>query len=402
MIYRSEKTEVTLILIPFLILYSFFNFKPIIEMHQHGIIQSISQLAFACLVIPTLFKAYEKNSLSRSIRFVLIIMLCALPIGYFVSDQSLLGSLRVIGSSLGICMYFWLVKNNISTKSLKKALLIIFIINTILHLYVLFTFPNNLFGAATNVETATHELENRGIIRVGLPAGDLVILGIFYILNARRKSPKLLIWLIPLFILLVMRGTRMPLAIAVLLAFFYVTWYKRCKIYVFVLATTLYFTIPIAYDMLLKSRGNNIIVNYVKMTNRQLVNANRDDIRIEMSKFYIFDFKKNFIEILLGNGIPHHVSSKYGRLVEAYSVSNGYYMADVGYVMIYIRYGLIGLIAYFLLLRKVTITKVAENYTFAKVFVLYFFVVSITGAYLVTSSMFLSFGLYFMEKERIK
>lgn len=390
--------ELSIIIIPFLIFYRCFNYKPFVEATWYNDFLSLAYIVFFCCAVPVIFRKYSNTSISRCIKYLIFLFLGAIITGYLSSGQSLYNSLRAIGPTMLICMYFIMIEYKISSRSIVQAFVIIFIINTIVHLFALGQFPDNVFAySSVLADRAAGDEDSRGIIRVAAPASDFVILCIFFVLNLRYKSKKFLLLLIPLFTLLVMRGTRTPLIMTILLCCLYVTWKFKNKWVLFLIFFFAYFELPAAYDSILKSNSNNIIVKYVKLTNAQVSNS-EDDIRFEMAKYYIFDYNRTPLQVFWGNGVPFGTSS-YGQKISE-NCDNGYFMDDVGYVQVYIQYGILGILIYLLLLYKIIKTPVVREYEYAKLFVIYYFMVSITGCYLINQVYFMSFALYLMETNK--
>lgn len=388
--------EVLLVISPFLVFYRFYNLRPIVESNFYSAILSLICIGFFLWTLPVMCKI-QKKELSVSVRNVIFVLVGSVLVGLFISNQDLYGSLRAIGSTLGICMFFWLIRYKISSKAVEQSLIIILVLTCILHIIALLTFPNNIFGySEVLLERAEGDIESRGIMRIGIPGQDFVILGIFYVLNIGKSQKKILLFLIPLFVMLLLRGTRTPLLMTILISFIYIAWNTKHKIVLTLLCITAYFVVPVAIERMLKSdNSDNILINYVKISNAQINEQDDDDIRVRMAKFYLFDFNDNILQIVFGNGVPW-ATSDYGRKIQKLSEYESYYTSDVGYVHIFVHYGLIGIFVYLLLLFKILKTSVSKQYEYAKLFVLYFYLVSITGVYIVSSSLYLAFGLYLM------
>ena len=392
--------EILLIILPFLVFYKFYNFRPIVEMSSYNSFLIVLNLLFLVLIFSCLNKKYSKDSLSLSIKYVLLIIVLNIIPSFLVSGQSLYYSLRGSTYGFSLCMYFWFVYHKISSRSVVQAFLIILISYIVLHLLALSTFPNHLFGYNENlIDRAESDMVIRGVVRIGVPGQDFVILAIFVVLNLSRVNKKYLLFLIPLFVMLILRGTRTPLIITIILSLFYLVWKCKYKILVIIACCLSYVIIPIIYDSIKNSNSENIIVNYVQMTDEQL-NSEDEDIRIKMSKYYLFDFNDNILAVLIGNGVPQG-NSNYEYRVLKNSYNNAYYLSDVGIVQIYVYYGILGLIAYLLLLIKILRTKVDPKYEFAKLFVMYYYLTLFSGNYLVQNAFYLAFGLYLMEINRI-
>lgn len=398
---KYNAKDILLIIIPFLIFYKFYNFKPIVEMVSYNNLLVVLNILFFVLIFPCLKRKYNKDSLSLNIKYVLLIIIFNFIPSFLVSNQSIYYGVRGSTYSFSLCMYFWLVNHRISSRSVIQACMIILIFYIALHLLALSTFPNHWFGYNESlIDRAEYDMECRGIVRIGLPGQDLVILAIFAVLNLRYTNKKYLLLLIPLFAMLILRGTRTPLMITIILSLLYLSWKYKHKILIVVICCLFYIIMPTIYDSIKNSNSDNIIVNYVKITDKQ-INSEDEDIRLEMSKYYLFDFNDNILANLIGNGIPQG-NGNYAYRVSKNSNNNAYYLSDVGFVQIYIYYGILGLIVYALLLIKIIRTKVNPKYEFAKLFAIYYYLTLFSGNYLIQNAFYFALGLYLMEMNRIK
>lgn len=391
--------EILLILIPFLVFYKFFYFKPIVEFILYDKVLVILNLLFFVLIIPSLNRKYNRQSISPNVRNVLLILILSFIPALIVSNQSIYYGLRGASYTLLLCIYFWFLYHKISSRSVVQAFIIILVLYIVFHIISLLTFPNHIFGYNdVLIERAESDIEHRGVMRIGVPGQDFVILAIFAVLNLRYVNKKYLWLLVPLFVMLVLRGTRTPLFITIIISIIYWVWSYKYKIVFIIFCGIFYCSMPIIYESIKESNSDNIFVNYVKITDEQ-INSEDEDIRVEMSKYYLFDFNDNFIATLIGNGIPQGKSNYNQRICN--NMEKGYYLSDVGYIQIFIYYGLIGICVYIFLFIKILKTKVSRNFEFAKLFVVYYFFVSLTGIYIIQNAFYMAFGLYLMEKNRL-
>ena len=154
-------------------------------------------------------------------------------------------------------------------------------------------------------------------------------------------------------------------------------------------------------NLIIDSKSDNILIRYLQLTYEQIFESDEEDVRIKMSEYYFFDYNDNIIQVFLGNGIPTS-DSDYGRSIENNKTFKKYFLSDVSYPLIYIYYGLLGLILYTNLLYTVIKMKVTPQYEFSKLFAFFFFLVSFAGRYIVFNSMFMALGLYLMSMNRGK
>lgn len=130
-----------------------------------------------------------------------------------------------------------------------------------------------------------------------------------------------------------------------------------------------------------------------------------DDIRIQMSTYYLTEFNNgNLLKSITGNGIPSG-DSAYGKKRDYLMDAKRFFVEDVGFVQIFVWFGLIGLIVYAKLLVKAIKIPRQQNYTYGFLYIVYLFTILPTNSSLATSPIFLAIALYVLylgEKSRMK
>ena len=393
--------ELAIIILPFIVFNDFFNYKGIVENQTLIGIISLLKIIFFIFCLPT--TRIFNDKISTSVKWILYLLVGSILVGMIVSGQNITGGLTFTSHALCLCAYFWFIKYKISSRSMIQALWILVALYAFFLIYSLTTFPNHVFGySESSIENSEGSLAQRGVIRLAVPGSEFVICAIFFVLNLRYTNKKYLLLLIPLFVLLALRGTRTPLFLTIALSVCYLVWHNKYRVYIIVAGTVLLvLTYSAILNSFLNSQSDNIIVKYVQLTNAQLNESDEENIRVRMAKYYFFDFNENIVQVLIGNGVPSS-SSEYGRAIQYNKDFLSYYLSDVSYPLIYIYYGILGLVLYMALLYNVIRTKVSPRYEFAKLFVLYYFIVSLTGGYLVVYSMYMTIGLYLIAKNRIR
>ena len=178
------------------------------------------------------------------------------------------------------------------------------------------------------------------------------------------------------------------------------------KFFVIGLSVVLYIMSLAAFSLLLNSDSDNMIVKYIQMSNEQLENnKDEEDIRVQMAIYYMTEFNKgNILKSITGNGIPSG-DSTYGKKRDYLMDTKLFFVEDVGFVQIFVWFGLIGLFMYAKLLVKAIKIPRKQNYTYGFLYVVYLFAILPTNCSLTTQPIFLAIALYVLylgEKDSYK
>lgn len=406
--FFSDKTAWLLVLL-YVLWTRFFNFYLLSSfVNWYKIEESIILILFV-LMIPSIFRGLQENTISKNVSLLLIIFALSVVWAYIYWDQGIYQSIRGLTGNCLLLVLFFLFKNkNIGIDTITKAILILSAIYCICLAIAIATFPNCLFGDYSNtlstVDDFERSLEQRGTMRLPVPGADFVILAIFIVVSKYKDNPKMYFWLIPLVFFLLQRGTRTPIFMTIAIALAYRLWSIKNKFFMVILSVLVYFGSLAAFSSLLNSNSDNLIVKYIQMSNDQVEkNKNEEeDIRIQMSTYYLTDFNNgNFLKSITGNGIPSG-DSAYGKKRDYLMDAKRFFVEDVGFVQIFVWFGLIGLIVYAMLLVKAIKIPRQQNYTYGFLYIVYLFTILPTNSSLATRPIFLAIALYVLylgEKE---
>lgn len=400
MLSRVRKKYIGLIVLFYFLWTNCFNFYLLADKkNQLGEIREIVILVITILLFPRIVKSLCSKYLDSSISRLVMLSVFSLATALFFWGQTPYYSVRAISSvMLPLVVFYVLMKYEVSIQEIMIAIILLCIMHGVFQIIGTLTFPDVIFGNAGKeaLERSMGDLESRGVLRLAVPGTDFVPLTIFMVMVAARKHKKMYLLLIPLAIVLLMRGTRTPFFITLLVCFCYYILNMRRKWIALVLLILSYISFSALYDSLLNSTADNVVVNYVQMSESQLGDE-EEDIRVQMAKFYMLDFNEgNILKVIFGNGIPGH--SEYGVIVNRLSEFNGYYIVDVGLVEIFVYFGIIGLIVYFSLLTKVIKAEVTDSCIFAKLGIYYFFIILPTNSMLISNPLPVAFIIYVIYK----
>lgn len=378
----------------------FFNFYLFSNYTNWYKIEESIVLVLFVFMIPSIFRGLKEHTISKNISQLLVMFALSVVWAYLFWGQSMYQSIRgLTGSCLLLVLYFLFKNKKVSIDSITKAVLILSAIYCVCMAIAIATFPNCMFGdfssSLSTAEDFERTFEQRGAMRLPVPGADFVILAIFVLISKYKEHPKMFLWLIPLIFFLLQRGTRTPIFLTVGIAIIYRIWSMKNKFFVIVLSVVLYVISLAAFSSLLNSDSDNLIVKYIQMSNEQLENnKDEEDIRVQMATYYMTEFnKENILKSITGNGIPSG-DSAYGKKRDYLMDVKCFFVEDVGFVQIFVWFGLIGLFLYAKLLVKAIKIPRKQNYTYGFLYIVYLFAILPTNCSLTTQPIFLAIAMY--------
>lgn len=399
------------IVIIYCILNAFFNnYYLQTKIPSYGGIAILFFTSLLILYFKRILKNIKGNNISSIVSKILLMYVFSIVWVFILWGQMPWSSLIVMSSIGGIfplIIYFVLQKYKISTKSLVKAIVYIYIIYVICYIIGLCTLPTPLFGYSPDktLEEFADSLVQRGVIRLAVPGADFVVLIIFFILTRYKDKKIFYFLLIPVAITLLMRGTRTPFFATIIIAFIYYLWQIKHKWIIVFIGIVIYICSGSIYQMILDSDSDNAVVKYVQMTSQQVEHSNekKEDIRIEMARYMLTEFnEENPFRIIFGNGVPGY-DGHYSKIIEKLGDNRKYFPVDTAFTTIYVYFGIIGLILYIQLLWIVIKTRVTQEGAFAKLYIFYLYLISPTNSALVFSgALTLGIALYIIQQNQIK
>lgn len=408
---KKEKYAVWIIVLFYCFYTQFFSASVFVNMHIYKDLVSVADLLICAMFIPYAIKSHN-DIVSRQVWILCLMFVFGLIWGWLYWDEGLYTGLKTTFKAQGVftlLFYFIYKKYQVSYQAIIKVIFTIAIIYSCCYIIGVLTYPDQIFGASLNFDESSFEktLEDRGVLRLFLQGADFIVIAIFYLLVRFREKKICYLWLIPLFIMLVLRGTRTPLIVTGLMCLLYYLKSIKSKvrsISIFVIAIL---SFNVVNEALLNSNSDNPIVKYVQLTNTQMENNDskgEEDIRVQMSKYMLTELDANDpVCIFIGNGIPS-VGRLQARLT-ALENNNSFWVVDVGFIVIFVYFGLVGLFIYLGLLVMIIKLKVDTKYYFAKLYLFYLYLILPTNCSLITLSSFMValalYVLYLGNQERI-
>jgi len=262
-------------------------------------------------------------------------------------------------------LYFFLHAVRVKPEDLEKLLIFmgIIYIGFFIGQYVLY--PTILFDSRIS--------EDRGTIRVFIPGAAFAGL-VFYLFLQKTfttGNKLFLLFCLSFMIIPLLQGTRSSTLTTLLGAFIYILGSKRVKSKLLV---SLMITASVAIIFFL---FNDLIMNLIQVSEEQ-ASQEGEDIRIRATKFFLTDFNPTPLNYLIGNG-ESHMMAPYGMRVSYYKTQFGFYQSDIGVIGNYVRFGVIYVLAVFLIFRKFFTLKIEPRYGYLKFWALLLILAEILG-----------------------
>ncbi|MCB0805035.1 MAG: hypothetical protein KDC05_04500 [Bacteroidales bacterium] len=257
--------------------------------------------------------------------------------------------------------YFFLHTIRIRPEDLEKLIIIIAVIYIVIFLIQYVSYPRMLFGTRAD--------EERGTIRIFLPAKAFVVMVYFYCLQEffAKLKLKYALFCVAAIAVTILQGTRTPLALLFL-----------GTIIMLILSKRVQSKMLIAFLLIVGAASimvifQDIFLNLLEVSEEQSAKEG-DDIRVKAAKFFLYEFPPTPLNYIIGNG-ESHMASAYGMRIWYYKVDFGYFQNDIGLLGEYTKYGILYVIAVILIVRKILAMKIDPKYMYFK----YYIFISLIG-----------------------
>lgn len=369
-----------------------------------GLGGGLGQMYYMVLAVILLACSYTKRvschgEIYKSVSILTVIFIGSIVVAFINEGQGVYYSIKGLCNYayVPILLYFYLNKKQIENKAVIYTLVVLFIIYLIIYGYSYAIFPDYRFGMVSDIEEKLlNDFETRGVLRAYIPYEDLITIFFFYIISNKLKNGKykLMVFFFLCF-LTIIRGTRFIIAGTFLVGFF--LYFKQIKGNVLKSVLGLLIVLLIIYMYVQIFGLPPFFDNYIELSQKDQ-DSGEENIRILMTLYYLFDFDASWSAILFGHGLP--VKSTFADM-KTDLMQLGFYADDVGYVELYLYFGVIGIISLFYLLYNVVKTEVPRQFLFAKYYIYYIFVTMLCGRYLLNNMALIVVMLYLIENNRI-
>lgn len=258
--------------------------------------------------------------------------------------------------------------------------------------YALYKMPELVFGIDRDGEYG--EITKRGFYRTFIPGNVSAILTFFFLCSfLNKRQPIYVVLTICMYVIVILHvGRQAIMWTFISSALMVFTYYKKHFIYIVAAAIIGYFCIEKISEQI------PAVSAMIEMTEEQGENY-QTDIRVEASKYFLFEYPHNPITVIFGNGVPATETELYS--ISQKEVMRGYYQTDVGFIAMFCNYGLFGVVCFLFLLWRIVKLKVEPEYIYLKYYIYYVF-----GTYLMsqalTSAMFVVMIAYYVLEKSAK
>ncbi len=287
-------------------------------------------------------------------------------------DQSLLDSLIAVAPYLIFFFFFYLLHIRFSIDLLEKIIVIYGVLYILLYAFEFINSPTVFFGKPL---WGDEFLVSRGIMRIIFPGGGVFVLTSFIAINKLTSQEKnrwfWLLLTIAGIVIPVMQVTRQFIA-GILLLYLYhairsISLSKKVLIFGSFLALIIF----------LQNVDHPIIEGLIDST-RSDARLGTNYIRVLAGEYFLSDFSPNLVTQLLGNGVPYFGVSNFGLYVDSLGVSQEYFLSDVGIIAVYVMFGVLAIMAYFLIFIKSFIIPLPEKFQYLKYYLWFMLLTSLT------------------------
>ena len=343
---------------------------------------------------------YPKTSYKMLIAGILLSILMSTAF----QDQSLYITTVVTLSFLfGYAVFYILMKFNIPKETIEKTIWIFCFIGMSIYIINMITFPNMIFG----VEKDEYDM-SRGIIRIGIPSLELIVLFFLYSINQwviTKKRKYILLTLITI-AFIILSVTRQYIIISIALGLILILQKTSItkRLITIGLCVIIYFFIlpkvPIYKTMV------DLSTSQIEKNRYQ-----EDDIRIRAWRFYTYEYQTNGITPILGNGVPSIGNSLWGnKFEETTNIAdggNGCYAVDVGWAGFFWNFGLIATIGLLSLFIHAILKRKSLDHKYLNYWIVFICLTSIASGPILYYNQIISISIvlyliYGREKKYIK
>lgn len=348
------------------------------------------------LFVFTVLKIKKRSIFQLPLKIFMLVMIFSMFNAYMFWGQDFILSFRSTAPYLGLLYFFLLVWLKPTVKDAERIIIIYCFLYILLWCYGLYKAPQVIFGA--DPESSIDD--SRGVFRLLLAGKGFLVLGLFFYVNKYidyRKN-KWLIISVFIFMVIVFQVMRQMIFFSFLISILFILKNKKWLLYILIPIVFLIYLNGINYNV----NDDTIVSKLISLSVSQLQQHNTGDENIRVLEYIYFltSYSKNIFTDLLGNGVPHY-ESLYGVKEVTIMEQLAYYMSDVGYAELFIRFGIIGTVLYLYVMCKAVICRVSPSITYAKMFILYIAAVSIGSNFLFIDAVPISLALYIIEAERL-
>lgn len=350
-----------------------------------GYLRYIIDICFACFFFYCFLLSKSKGGkFERSVLLVYLVFLCS----FFTS---FIGGLNIVywlrGAApmfLPFGFFYYLKYKKIPINTVHSILLYLLLGYLLIQFICYIQYPNSWWGIASwesdSVDKLKNDSLNRGVIRFVLPCKMLIPLFIFYIFMKESKKRTDYLYLFLLFICLLLIGNRFPLLVTIIILFFLVLFSNRMK-FINKLKVTLFSLITLGLCFFIPFT-NNTISSLIKHSESEYNDYGDKNVRILSTIYFFTEFNEgNLFNTIFGNGVVVPNSNSYSKKTMQLQDDYQFYSSDVGYCLIFLYFGVIGLITLLIWFVSSLRVNAPPQYRFIKVYFVFIMISMFAGGY---------------------
>ncbi len=376
---KKQGLQFALILLFCIVSFRFYNY-----IGFSNTVQKMPQFAAIALMVvycyKELFSSGNKTSLFRVMQWIVFSLFISIFSAWIFWDQSPIQGYLTSSIMLTYVFFFYLYKTRPSVQLLETLILTLGFLYAILWIYAFTQIPFVVFGYDLNDGLVNMD-ESRGMIRIKFVGQISLILTYFLAVNKFYITKNKIFIAIAafLFVILVFQLTRQLILWTAVVTLIYM-YLKNRKIVMMIGAVAAVVLVSLGN---IKFSNDNVIGALINQTQQQFETNNmsgEEDIRITEYKYFFFDWSKNIVTDLIGNGMPHGNSS-YGRYYISLVDYKKLYLSDVGYAMMFVVQGLLGLFLYIILFIKCVRFQMPADLDYVRMFMLFMIPANIAASW---------------------
>lgn len=283
-------------------------------------------------------------------------------------DQSVIHALSTI-PYLSWIVFFYLLHTRFSISRLEKIILFYGSLYIALYFFQFLQSGTVYFGFTEEFDT------DRGVVRIMLPGAGVFFLSFFLTINRIKDRTKMrsfyIAYSVLAIVVTILQVTRQNIAFVVLLTIF--QFMKDASIIKKVFAAI----IAIGFLGYFFSADNPLTQGLLN-AQKETASEGSNYIRILAAKYFMTDFSPHPANIIFGNGMANR-DSVYGAIITNLETTSGFYLGDVGLVGMYVMFGVVSLLAYFLIFYKGLKLSVPREYMHLKYYMWFLLLTSLTS-----------------------
>jgi hypothetical protein len=276
---------------------------------------------------------------------------------YLYHDQSIFSSLIAYKDFYVFFLYFILFKLEFSYKQILNLSFSLFIITLIIFLIDYYTFPNSFFSILDS-------FERRGAFAIRINGQGFTVMGTFFCIAAFFRTSKFyyfILYVLGFCFLTLFTSSRIQFLSLIVNTFFVMIFYRKTikKYFLYIIPVIVAAIVVSIYYL-------ESYVSGLYLLAREDTRTFESNIRYDAMKFFSGEFQTNELTKILGNGYPEWSGTYYNSLLAA--SYKGFFPSDLGLIGFWIFFGILGVIAWLVIFKKILLSKTDDNNVFIKAY----------------------------------